>query len=112
MTILVQAMRYLEGECGLLREEFLSVAGCYSRTVRFVLMLKTNYNIKHIPPEKLERIVQLLGKYFPGKIPQWYLDPDIAEGQYRDFTIPGLMLLFVAGAWKLTQPFILVEVLL
>jgi hypothetical protein len=97
MTIMVQVMRYLEKECGLLREEFLSVAGCYSRTVRFVLMLKTNYNVKHIPPEKLERTARLLGKYFPGKSPQWYLDPDIAEDKYRDFTIPGSAFSLVVG---------------
>jgi hypothetical protein len=34
-------MRYLEGKCRLLREGFLSVTGCYSRIVRFVLVLKT-----------------------------------------------------------------------
>src|SRR5882757_5997808 len=43
--ILARTLRHLEGECGLLQEEFLSVDGCCSKTASYVLMLKTNYNL-------------------------------------------------------------------
>ena len=59
------------------------------QNVSFVLMLKTNYNVKRIPLEKLEHTINVLRKYFPEKTSQRYLDPDIAEDKYRDFTVLG-----------------------
>ena len=89
MSTLPRTMKYLGRECGLLREDSLSVDGCYCRTVRFVLKLKTNYNPGHIPPEKLEHVIDVLKKYLPEKTPRWFLDPDIVDMERRNFEIPG-----------------------
>ena len=87
--ILSRTLKHLEKECELLREEFLSVAGCYSKTASYVLMLKTNYNPGHVAPKKLKHVIEVIGRYLPEKTPQWFLDPDIVDMGRRNFEIPG-----------------------
>ena len=88
-SLLPQTLRYLARECGLLRENSFFVHGCYCRSVRFVLELKTNYHLGRVPPEKLEHVIEVLKRYFPGKRPQWFLDPTITDLGRRNFEIPG-----------------------
>jgi hypothetical protein len=91
-SILARTLNYLEEECGLLREEFLSADGCYSKTARYVLVLKTNYNREHIAPKKLNHVAKVIGRYLPGKTPQRFLDPDIMDTKRRNFEISGSFL--------------------
>lgn len=98
-TILMQAMKHLEKECGLLRKEFHSVNRCYSKTeASYVLKLKTNYKPERIPSERLEHVVRVLEKYFPGKRPQWFLDTDILDARSQSFEISGSLLRSPCGA--------------
>ena len=97
-AILMQAMRHLEEECGLSRKELHSVNHCYSKTdTSYVLKLKTNYKPEHIPSKRLEHVIRVLGKYFPGKRPQWFLDPDILDTQCQSFEISGSLLRSLCG---------------
>ena len=58
--------------------------------MKFVIKLKTNYDTENIPPEKLEHVVNVLGKCLPGKSsPQWFLDPDVLDLNRRTFEILG-----------------------
>ena len=97
-SILARTLKHLEEECGLLREEFLSVDGCYSKAASYVLMLKTSYNLGHVAPKKLEHVIKVIRRYLPGRTPQWFLDPDIIDMGRRNFEIPGL--LFCRLPWR------------
>ena len=102
--ILARTLKHFEEECGLPQEEFLSVDGCYSKTAGYVLMLKTNYNPGHIAPKKLGHVIKTIGKYLPGELPRWFLDPDIVDMKRQNFEIPGS--LFSRSLWcQLVEPF-------
>lgn len=89
-TILMRTMRHLEKECDLLRKELHSVNHCHSKTdASYALKLKTNYKPEHISSEMLEHVVRVLGRYPPGKKPQWFLDPDILDTRGQGFEISG-----------------------
>jgi len=89
MSTLSRTMEFLGRQCGLSRERSFSVDGCYCRSVRFVLKLKTNYHPGFIPPEKLEHTIEVLKRYLPGKSPQWFLDPDVMDRERKNYEIPG-----------------------
>lgn len=109
-SIMVRTLKHFNAECGLSRPDLLSVVGCYSKTARFVLTLKTNYHVRQMPPEKLKHVIDVLRRYFPGKAPQWFPDTEITSMEHQDFTIPGSFFYSLQGS-RLNDPLILVEAL-
>ena len=78
--------KHLEAECGLSRKEYLWITDCCSETdASHVLRLKTSYSPWLVAPEKLEHVVRVLGRYFPGKAAQWFIDSGIWDMEDQEF---------------------------
>jgi len=76
IKIRLSVLRHLNEQCSLKPGRSISGTGVSSLSTNFVLELKTNHQ-QRIPEDKMDEVMRVLKKYFPGIEPQRYLEADI-----------------------------------
>jgi len=69
-------MEHLNEICALKPGNHIADTGVFSLRTSTVLGLKTNYR-QLVPEDKMDEVIQILKKHFPGTEPQWYLEAEI-----------------------------------